>query len=63
MTAIEWQSLAFVGVKKLKRVQEVYSARVDLSHRLLFLLSPTELHVTDVIERRDLEHAIERLRG
>ena len=54
---------AFLGVKKLKRVQDVYSARVDLGHRLLFSLSPGELHVTDVIERRDLELAIERFRS
>jgi hypothetical protein len=57
------RSHAFVGVKKLKRVQDVYAARVDLGHRLLFLLSAEALHVTDVIERRDLELAIERLRA
>jgi hypothetical protein len=54
---------AFIGVKKLKRVQDIYSARVDRAHRLLFVFSPVELHVTEVIERRDLELAIEHLRS
>jgi hypothetical protein len=56
------QPHAFVAIKRLKRVSEVYAARIDLGHRLLFRLSPSELQIAEVIDRRDLEQAIERLR-
>lgn len=54
---------AFMGTKRLKRAQEVYSARVDLGHRMLFQLSDNELCVLEVVDCRNLERAIERLRS
>ena len=57
------QAHAFAGAKRLKRAHDVHAARVDLSHRVLFLLTRTELRVEEVIDRRDLEQTIDRLRS
>ncbi|MCC6810746.1 MAG: SEC-C domain-containing protein [Deltaproteobacteria bacterium] len=46
---------AWAQVKRLVKKRELLSARVDLSHRMLFNIGPATLEVRDVIHRRDLE--------
>lgn len=56
---------AWSYVKQLTKVRGVFSARAGIHHRILFT-TPSEsgqrtLEVLDVIHRKDLEQAVERL--
>lgn len=48
-------------VKRLKRAPDAFSARVGIHHRLLFRARPETIEVIDVVHRRDLARAIDRL--
>ena len=52
------------GVKQLRSVDGIYSARVGIHHRLLFELEPEhrQLTVLDFILRRDLDRVLARYR-
>ncbi len=54
-------SSAFVGVKRLKSLPDVYRARVSEDYRLLFRLHPERLEILDLINRRDLERRIKAM--
>ena len=49
-------------VKHMRRAHDVFSARIGLSYRLLFHAAEDRLEVLDLVRRRDLDAAIERLR-
>jgi mRNA-degrading endonuclease RelE of RelBE toxin-antitoxin system len=53
---------AWSGIKRLRRVSDVWSARIGLHHRLLFRLDAGRgsLEITAFIHRRDLESVIAR---
>ena len=53
---------AFAGAVRLKATPDVLRVRVGADHRLLFRLLPECVQVVDLINRRDLERTIERLR-
>lgn len=48
-------------VKRLKRAPDAFSARVGIHHRLLFRARADTIEVIDVVHRRDLPRAIDRL--
>lgn len=48
-------------VKRLKRAPDAFSARVGIHHRLLFRARTDTIEVIDVVHRRDLPRAIDRL--
>jgi hypothetical protein len=52
---------AFIGVKRLKSLPDVYRQRVSEDYRLLFRLQPERLEIIDLINRRDLERKIKAL--
>jgi hypothetical protein len=52
---------AWGGVKRLTKVRSVYSARAGIHHRILFGIDERTLRVHEVIHRRDLEQAVNRL--
>jgi hypothetical protein len=52
---------AWSYVKQLTKVRGVFSARAGIHHRVLFANADRSLDVLDVIHRKDLEQAIERL--
>ncbi len=52
---------AWGGVKRLTKARSVYSARAGIHHRILFGVDEKTLRVHDVIHRRDLEQAVNRL--
>ncbi len=49
---------AFVGVKRLKALPDVYRQRIGEDYRLLFRLWPGRLEIVDLVHRRDLERKI-----
>ncbi len=53
---------AWSGIKRLRSVPDVWSARIGLHYRLLFRLDTAQasLEVTAFIHRRDLESTIAR---
>jgi hypothetical protein len=53
----EWK-----GVKRMRSTEDVHSARVGRSHRLLFRFGGGEMQVLDVTDRKDLDAAIARSR-
>ena len=52
---------AWSYVKQLTKVRGVFSARAGIHHRVLFATPQRSLDVLDVIHRKDLEQAVERL--
>ena len=54
---------AFAGVVRLKACPEIYRQRIGANHRLLFRLTPDQLVVVDLINRRDLERRIKSLQA
>lgn len=53
---------AWSGVKHMRRAHDILSARIGLSYRLLFHAREDRLEILDLVRRRDLEAAIQRLR-
>lgn len=51
---------AWKGVKRMKSTEDVYSARTDRAHRLLFRFGNGELQVLDIVDRKDLDAAVAR---
>jgi hypothetical protein len=54
---------AWSGVKRMRRAHHVLSTRIGRVYRLLFELGDPHLDVLDLVHRRDLDAAIQRLRG
>jgi mRNA-degrading endonuclease RelE of RelBE toxin-antitoxin system len=52
---------AFVGVKRLKSLPDVYRQRIGEDYRLLFRLQPGRLEIVDLIKRGDLERKIKTM--
>jgi hypothetical protein len=50
------------GVKALKKTASTLSARAGIHHRILFGVSDSTLQVRDVVHRRELDGAVDRLR-
>jgi len=55
------EASAFVGVKRLKALPDVYRQRIGEDYRLLFRLLPGRLDIVDLIHRRDLERRIKAM--
>ena len=53
---------AFTGVVQLKACHGVLRQRIGSEHRLLFRLLPDRVQVLDLVNRRDLDRTIKRLR-
>jgi len=55
------EASAFIGVKRLKALADVYRQRIGEHYRLLFRLHPARLEIVDLIHRRDLERKIKSM--
>jgi hypothetical protein len=53
---------AWSGVKHMRSAHDILSARIGRSHRLLFHAGEDRLDVLDLVRRRDLDAALQRLR-
>ena len=54
---------AFAGVVQLRACPGILRQRIGSEHRLLFRLLPDRVQVVDLINRRDLDRTIKRLRA
>ncbi|HEY8077470.1 MAG TPA: SEC-C metal-binding domain-containing protein [Labilithrix sp.] len=52
---------AWGGIKRLTKARGVYSARAGIHHRILFGIDEKTLRVHEIIHRRDLEQAVNRV--
>ena len=52
---------AFKGVRRLKMNRDIWRQRIGTDFRLLYKLSPGEVEIIDLINRRDLERRIRTL--
>ncbi len=53
---------AYAGVVRLRACHEVLRQRIGSDYRLLFQLTPENLRVIDLVNRKDLDTAIKHLR-
>jgi Tfp pilus assembly protein PilO len=51
---------AWKGVKRMRATENVHSARVGHSHRLLFRFGDGKIEILDVVDRKDLDTAVAR---
>jgi hypothetical protein len=54
---------AWSGAKHMRRVPDVLTVRLGRSYRLLYRITEERLEVVDVIHRRDLDAALQRLKS
>jgi hypothetical protein len=52
---------AWAGVKRLEKAKTGYSARAGIHYRVLFTLDEGALRVHEIVHRRDLEQAVNRM--
>lgn len=54
---------AFAGVVRLRACHELLRQRIGSDYRLIFRLEPEALHVVELVNRKDLDLALKRLRA